>query len=152
MDNFKYYVYNISGFKGYKYIIEKSYIRSLKNIIYDGFHVVYDLPDLIHFRMDIKIVRKIKLMKLSKEITLNSVEYKLSKLLELSKEKETGMSLFGTYGAYGTYSGSYSYSYSDSYNYDTKDEIEEKKDRNRYQSKLYNIKAKKYENKARFRK
>jgi hypothetical protein len=145
MDNFKYYSYNISGFKGYKYITEKSYIKSLKKLEYDGFHVIYDFDYMINFKMDIKVVRKLKLMKLSKEIKINSKEYKLSKLLELSTEKEETHII--SCGAYGTYSGSYDY-----YDYDTKVENEYKKESNKYQSKFHSLKAKQYENKTRFRK
>lgn len=133
----KYYTYNIRLLTGYKYVLEKNYIKSFSNT--EGFTIIYVDSNKINFKISSQLIRKLKLYKLSNQISPNSIEYKLSRLLELSKEKEefninkttwyssVWSSTSGTHGC-------------------EVDEVsyEEKKEQNKYFTKLQNQKFKQY--------
>ena len=144
----KYFTYQFikSNYKSYYRLIqEKENFDSFKKINYESFEILYQNSDLINFKIDTQVIRKLKLLKLNEKIKLNFNEKRLSLLLSISKEKEND-------------DFEYKFTYS---NYDyyvdyriiiNKEEIKERKRNLVNQSKMYSQKIKQYTNKSRFRK
>ena len=152
----KYFTYNISDFTGYRLKVEESNLNSFVKMVYVGFKIIRSSKFFIHYEIDLKLIRNLKLKKIADLIRRNSIEDRILQLIERSLEVEkdfiypssSSSGYFGNFGYFETY-------YSGTYYYDD-EEVEynksQNKDRNKYQSKIYAQKAKNYENKARFRK
>lgn len=151
---YKYYRYNSKSDTDYKLTVGKTNFNYFKSIVYEGFKILSPDTDIytIDFEIEPQVFRKIKLKQIDNK--LNSVERKIIQLLERSKIKES------TFG----YNNANNYSYSnfsftnsntsEDYEY-INDQIidkETQKDRNKYQQKVNNHKAKQYESKTRIRK
>lgn len=145
----KIFKYEIKHDTGYRLSVNKSNLIYFKKIVYDGFNIKYSDPYSMEYEIDTQLIRKLKLKKIGKETS--RIENSILELLERSTEREIETNKFNSY--YGRYSYSANWSCSNSY-YDNIDieEKTERKERNKYQSKIYSQKAKQYENKARFRK
>jgi len=139
----KYFTYNISDFKGYRARVEESNIKCFSKIIHSGFKIVTSSTSFIHYEIELKLIRCLKLKRLEDSIRKNSVEDRILELIERSKEVEKN----NPYAYYSSYR-NYDYDYYEDNEYDKF----QNKERNKYQSKIYAQKAKNYENKARFRK
>jgi hypothetical protein len=130
-----------SDFIGYRLLDEKNIFANLKKLVYDDFKILYSDSNTIHFNIDTQLIRKLKLKKLSDEISINSKEGKLLELLERSKESV----IYSTDNFYSEFSYSCYYD-----NYDTKIDTNnrmENRDRNKFimtQSKMNNRKVKQY--------
>ena len=139
------YVFDTKKFTDYKLLIQKNNFASFKKIEYDNFKIIYSNDDMIHFQIDMQLIRKLKILKLNDEIKINSREANLSLLLESSKEVAEK----------GYVSESLTYWYSAG-NYDNEivlvKDKEENKFRLKHDSQKYNQRIKQYENKRRFRK
>ena len=157
----KYFTYNISSFKGYRLKVEESNLKCFVKIVYNGLKIVEHSYDFINFEIDLKLIRSLKLKKINEVIRPISVEDRILKLLESSKEVDKNFiypdysNYSGGYGGYGTFGCGPFWSNIDSDPYYDNDEVvynkSQNKERNKYQSKIYAQRVKKYENKARFR-
>jgi len=136
-------------YKGYRRIVEKELFKSFKKIKnIEGFNITYFLLNRIYFTISTQLIRKLKIKNINNKIKMNSNEYLILNMLERSREVEEKTNDWT------------SYSYSGYYNYNCKDlilikDIEEKIERKNFiknQERLYNQKAKRYENKRGFRK
>ena len=153
----KYFTYNISDFKGYRFKVEESNLKCFSKIIHNGIKIVRSSTYFIHYEIELKLIRCLKLKRLDDSIRPNSVEDRIFQLIERSKEVEKDFiyptSSFGYFGN-NIFTNCETY-YTGTYYYDD-EEVEynkvQNKERNKYQSKIYAQKAKNYENKARFRK
>ena len=147
----KYFTYNISDFKGYRFKVEESNLKCFLKIIYNGLKIVRSSSYFIHYEVDLKIIRNLKLKKIADLIRPNSVEDRILQLIERSIEVEKDIiypiSTYGNYVMNPCYAGTYYYD-SEEVEYNKS----QNKNRNKYQSKIYAQKAKNYENKAMFRK
>ena len=149
----KYFTYQFvhSEFSGYKLLDEKNIFSSFTRIVYNGFRILYNDSQIIHFEIDTQLIRRLKLKKLSDEVSVNSAEDKLLSLLERSKEKEDNLLPFTQY----SYQTMYWYNFDDIKLIESLNKKIEKRERNKFlvtQSKMNNRKIKQYENKGRFRK
>lgn len=152
MDKYLKYTFNISKYTGNKGRTMLLYFNSFKKLKYSGFSIKYDAKYSIVFQMNIKLMRRLKLMNLKKDIKIQNgtIESKLYYFLNNSKEiteaeltdlqYSSGLWSFGTSGS--------SYISGE----DEIDKQERKKFQKNQSSKIYSQKAKQYENKARFRK
>lgn len=84
--NTKTYKYDLSKFRGYRKIKEKSIFSYFLNIKYNGFEIVASSYDTIEFKIDNQLFRKLKLLKLNNEIKFNSIEYRLINLIDSSDD------------------------------------------------------------------
>jgi hypothetical protein len=75
-------------YKSYRLLVEKSIFASFQKIQYDGFKILYSTSDFIHYQIDTQVIRKLKLKKIDNNIKRNSIEERLSQLLDRSEEKE----------------------------------------------------------------
>ena len=82
----KYFTYNISDFKGYRYTVEQSNLKCFEKIDYTGIKIVRSSTYFIHYEIDIQLVRKLKLKQISELIRPNSTEDRILQLLERSSE------------------------------------------------------------------
>lgn len=144
----KVYRYEIKNDTGYRLSVSKSNLIYFKKIIYDGFNIRYSDTYAMEYDIDPQLIRKLKLNKINKQIT--RTESAILELLERSTERDIEPNKFNSY--YGSYSSSYSCSSYSYYDYIDIEEKKETRERNKYQSRVHNQKAKQYENKARFRK
>jgi len=80
--------FEMSKYAGYKLLSEKGVFTSFKKIEYQGFKILYATSDFLHYQIDIQVIRKLKLKKLDNSIKRNSIEDRLSQLLDRSEEKE----------------------------------------------------------------
>lgn len=145
---YKYFTYQFETKKytGYRLLTEKSMFDNFKKLTYTGFIIIYNSSDIIHFKMESQLIRKLKLKKLSDEINLNSIEDKLFQLLERSKEKNDDFIV-------DSFTMSYWYNYEDVKLVDNlREDVRERKKYLINQSKKNIQKIKQYENKSRFRK
>ena len=143
------YTFNISksGYKGRSMFLD---FNSFKTLKYNGLSIKYTAKYSMVFEIDIKLLRKLKLMNLNKEIKKNTIESKLYYFMNNSKEiteaELTDLKYSSGFWSFGTSGSSY---------ISEEDEID-KQERKKFQknqsSKIYSQKAKQYENKARFRK
>lgn len=149
----KYFTYNITNFKGYRFKVEESNLKCFVKIIYSGLKIVRSSSYFINYEVDLKLIRCLKLKKIADLIRPNSIEDRILQLIERSIEVEKDFiypnsNLFSSWSILPNLSSSDTYYYAD-------EEVEynksQNKDRNKYQSKIYAQKAKNYENKARFR-
>jgi len=153
---YKYYRYDSNNDTGYKLTVGKNNFSYFKSIVYDGFKILNPDTDIyaIDFEIEPQVLRKIKLKQIDNK--LNSVERKIIQLLERSRIKESTFD----YGYTNSFSNSsysnFSYNINKSLDYEYyNDQLidkEEHRDRNKYQQKVNNYKAKQYEGKTRFRK
>jgi hypothetical protein len=129
------YQFEMHKYKGYKLLSEKGVFASFQKIQYAGFKILYSTSEFIHYQIDTQIIRKLKLKKIDNSIKRNSIEERLSQLLDRSEEKDENE--FKNYGNYfWTYSGSF---YSERYTLpSTKNEdFIEKRNRNKYHANKY---------------
>lgn len=84
---FTYFSYDVSNCKGYRLIVEKSNLKSFKNFTYDGFDILYLADFNITFKIENKLIRKLKLLKLNNKIRKASKEDHIFELLEKSEKK-----------------------------------------------------------------
>ena len=82
------YQFEMGKYAGYKLLSEKGVFASFKKIEYHGFKILYETSEFIHYQIDIQVIRKLKLKKLDNNIKRNSIEDRLSQLLDRSEEKE----------------------------------------------------------------
>ena len=156
IEQYKFFTYDISKFKGGNINIGENNISYFKNLQYDGFNVLHSTPYKIIFRVELQLIRKIKLKQLSDSFK-KSVECRLLHILKRSKERVEYPDSYKLTGSmYGSFSSS-SYSYSSSYsccddNYVDENSKNQFKEKNKYQSNQYNQKMKQYESKVRLRK
>jgi hypothetical protein len=75
-------------YKSYRLLVEKSTFASYQKIKYEGFKILYSTSDFIHYQIDTQVIRKLKLKKLDTCFKRNSIEERLSQLLNESEEKE----------------------------------------------------------------
>jgi hypothetical protein len=148
----KYFTYNISNFKGYRLKVEESNLKCFKKIIYNGFKIIESSLDFINYEIDFKLIRCLKLKKINDIIRPISVEDRILKLLESSKEVDKSFIYpsYSGYGGYGTFSNITTYYYDNGDDDEIVYNKSQNKERNRYQSKIYAQKAKIYENTSRF--
>lgn len=155
IEQYKYFTYNITKFKGSRLNIAESNLQYFKKLKYDGFEVLHSTPNKMIFKIELQLIRKIKLKQLSNSFK-KSVECRLLHIIKGSKERDEYPTPFTyTYGGYGTFgSGSLWSCSSHSPSDNTIDENvkEQYKEKNKYQSNQYNQKMKQYESKGRFRK
>lgn len=148
----KFYRYNSYNDNDYKLTVGKNNLSYFKSIVYDGFKFLTLDTDIygIDFEIEPQVLRKIKLKQIDNK--LNNVERKIIQLLERSTIKESTFD--------NNFANSYSNkwyvtnsSYTDYEYYDEYLELDKKthKDKNIFQQKVNNYKAKQYESKARFR-
>lgn len=82
------YQFQMGKYTGYRLLSEKGIFASFKKIEYQGFKILYANSEIIHYQIDTQILRKLKLKKLNDSLKRNSIEERLSQLLEGSEEKE----------------------------------------------------------------
>lgn len=82
------YQFQMGKYTGYRLLSEKGIFASFKKIEYQGFKILYATSDFIHYQIDTQVIRKLKLKKLNDSLKRNSIEERLSQLLEGSEEKE----------------------------------------------------------------
>ena len=63
-------------------------IEEFNKLEYQGFKILYSTSEFIHYQIDIQVIRKLKLKKLDNSIKRNSIEDRLSQLIDRSEEKE----------------------------------------------------------------
>ena len=98
MNKYFTYQFEMGKYTGYKLLSEKGVFASFKKIEYQGFKILYATSEFIHYQIDTQIIRKLKLKKLDDSIKRNSIEDRLSQLLERSEEKEEAE--YKDYGSY----------------------------------------------------
>lgn len=144
-----YYIFDASKYKGYRRIQEQAFLRRAEKIKYDGFEFKSSsyIADILQFKIEKQLIRKLKLLNISNGVKFASIEYNIIQLLEKSEEYED-FDYFST-------SGMSWYLLPQIRSRDIsgqKGDKEEYKGRQKFQSKQYNQKIKQYENKGRFRK
>jgi hypothetical protein len=124
-------------YKGYKLLSEKGVFASFQKIQYAGFKILYSTSDFIHYQIDTQIIRKLKLKKIDNSIKRNSIEERLSQLLDRSEEKEEKE--MGYYIYHSSSWTIYNTSYNENYTLpSTKNEdFIEKRNRNKYHANKY---------------
>ena len=145
----KIFRYEINNDTGYRLSVNKSNLIYFKKIVYDGFNIKFSDNYSMVYEIEPQLIRKLKLTKIEKKTT--KVENSILELLERSKEVDMNTNKYTIYNSYLYSCSSGPSGSSGSYNIDI-EEKKEIKERNKYQSKMYNQKVKQYENKARFRK
>jgi len=131
------YQFEMHKYKGYKLLSEKGVFASFQKIQYAGFKILYSTSDFIHYQIDTQIIRKLKLKKIDNSIKRNSIEERLSQLLDRSEEKEEKE--MGYYIYHSSSWTIYNTSYSERYTLpSTKNEdFIEKRNRNKYHANKY---------------
>ena len=144
----KEYTCDISKFTGYRFKVEQSNLNSYKKLKVDGFQIMDSSYYYIDYQVDIRLIRKLKILALNDLIRKNSVEDRIIQLLDRSKEMndihKSKYNLGIPYPYITTSSGTYYYD-DESTAFD-KDQM---KERIKYQSKNYNQKIKQYAQYAR---
>lgn len=142
----KYFTYNISNFKGYRLKVEESNIKFFSKLIYNGLNIVRSSTAFIHYEIDLKLIRNLKLRKLNDLIRPNSVEDRILQLMERSIEVEKDI-IYPSYSS-GSYFSYYDEYHSSSYSYSDYSDVEynksQNKNREKYQSKIHSQMAKQY--------
>jgi len=156
-EKFKYFKYtrNFNITNRYQALMLKSNINFLKDLKYKGFEVLDKADYSVTFKINVKLIRKLKILSLSDNVD-NGVEQKLLKLIEKSTfmpDYENDIRLFTNSNWYSNTSRSsgtdgYYREYSD----EEKDLVKDRKKFANKQSKIYNQKIKQYENKKWLRK
>lgn len=140
------YCYNFEPYKydGYRRLCEKNLFDSLKKLKYEGLYIQNVTSQFIIYEIDIKLVRKLKLLKIGNFIKTNSIFDKINQLINGSELYDYNKHSMG----YSTWA---SGSYSNSGSLSPCEKLEIKND---YSNRANNHsqKLKNYENKARFRK
>ena len=128
------YQFEMHKYKGYKLLSEKGVFASFQKIQYTGFKILYSTSDFIHYQIDTQIIRKLKLKKIDNSIKRNSIEERLSQLLDRSEEKEEKDMRYYIYGSSWTI---YNTSYNEYYTSTKNEDFIEKRNRNKYHANKY---------------
>ena len=143
------YTFNISKIKGYKGKTMWIYFSTFKNIEYEGFRIKESKKYSVIFEVDIKLIRRLKILNLNKDkkVRNGTIENKILYFIYKSNEITLEEYEDNKY-SYSWYSAPYRRT---SY-YDEEFEIEknEQKKFQKISSKIYTQKGKQYESKARF--
>lgn len=131
------YQFDMYKYKSYRLLVEKSTFASYQKIKYEGFKILYSTSDFIHYQIDTQVIRKLKLKKLDTCFKRNSIEERLSQLLNESEEKEEKE--MGYYIYHSSSWTIYNTSYNENYTIpSTKNEdFIEKRNRNKYHANKY---------------
>ena len=87
MDNYRYFEYDISKYKGYRLIIEKSNMKYFKKIEHNGLVLISSAgQNVLRFKIEKQLIRRLKLKNLSDSIKNHSIESKVLELIERSEE------------------------------------------------------------------
>lgn len=98
------YQFEMGKYTGYRLLSEKGVFADFKKLEYQGFKILYASSEIIHYQIDTQIIRKLKLKRLNSSIKRNSIEERLSQLLEGSEEKEEAeYKYFGGFENYCSY-------------------------------------------------
>lgn len=139
----KYFTYQFERGKytGYRLLIEKQNLSTFQKLTYEGFKIIYTTSEFIHYQIDTQVIRKLKLLKLGENIKRNSVEERLSQLLERSEEKtETEFKSSSFYGNYLYYYSSFNSGFENDSPQNFNNDFVEKRRRDKYHAKKYNKK------------
>lgn len=94
------YHFKESDYKGYRLIIEKGYFNSFKKLILEGFKIEYSSTYTIAFNIDVKLLRRLKLLELNGNKS-SRAEQTLALLISRSKEEDFDNNMeFYPYGHY----------------------------------------------------
>ena len=135
--------FDISKYSGYRLKVEQSNLSHYKKLKYNGFIISVSSPYYIEFDIDNQLIRRLKLEKLNDNIRKNSKEDILLELLEKSNVNDNVARIL----PYSLTCATGYYDYEDSEIGFNKEQM---KERNNYQSRIYNQKIK--QNGFRFRK